>query len=152
MPENRIKIYADTNIYGRPFDDLSISKIALEAEAARILFERVSQNTDITLLGSDILKLEVNRIKDIQKRYWVLPLVSLCKEWIEENEKVKELAQEISSKINLSPRDSIHLASAILGKVQYFLTFDEDFLKKAKLIEKEYRIKVVSPVDFIKNL
>lgn len=152
MPKNKIRIYFDTNVYGRPFDDLSIPKNALEAEAARILFSRIRQEEKLVLLGSDILKLEIQKIKDIQKKFWVSPLITLCDKWIEENEKVKELATEILSKTKLLPRDSIHLACAILGRAQYFLTFDNDFLKKSGLIEVKYKVKVIHPVDFLKSI
>jgi predicted nucleic acid-binding protein len=152
MAKAKIRIYADTNVYGRPFDDLSISKIALEAEAARLFFEKISRNVNFILLGSDILKLEIQRIKDIQKKFWILPLTSLCREWIEESESIKKLAQEIFLKVGLLPRDSIHLASAISGKARYFLTCDEYFFKKSDIIENKYRIKVVNPIDFLKIL
>lgn len=149
---SKIRIYADTNIYCRPFDDLSIPKIALEAESARIIFERIPEKTNFILLGSDILEIEIQKIKNVQKRFWASSLLSLCKEKIEESDRVKDLAEEIFSEIKLSPRDSIHLASAILGGVKYFLTFDSDFLRKADLIKRKYKIKVVNPIDFIKIL
>lgn len=148
----KIKIYLDTNVYGRPFDDLLVSKTAIEAEAAKILLEEISNKEKLILLGSDILKFEAHKTKDIQKKFWILSFISLCGEWIEQNKRIKILAEEIYFKMKLSSRDSIHLASAVLGKVQYFLSFDDDFLKRSNLIEKEYKIKVVNPVDFIKKL
>jgi predicted nucleic acid-binding protein len=62
------------------------------------------------------------------------------------------LALEIGSKTGVKTLDTLHLASASIAsriygdKVDYFLTLDEDILKKHEQIEKLIDSKVISPV------
>ncbi len=45
-------------------------------------------------------------------------------------------------------RDAIHLACAIKGKADYFLTCDDRLMKKAGIIKSG--IAIVNPIDFIR--
>jgi len=57
--------------------------------------------------------------------------------------KIKEKAKEIK-KLGISPTDCLHLASAEVAKVDYFLTCDYDIIRKHK-----GKLKVLNPIDFI---
>lgn len=116
-------IYADTNIYGRLFDNRTDPKVNLEAEAILIIFKMVNLNK-ITLVSSDILKAEIfksNPLKQIQ----IGPYLNLVTQHINQIVLVKNLAQKIKSQYKIAPRDAMHISSAILGKAQYFLTCDQ---------------------------
>jgi len=45
--------------------------------------------------------------------------------------------------------DSLHVACAIVAKVDYFLTTDDGILKKAMLANE---IKITDPIGFIKEV
>ena len=55
---------------------------------------------------------------------------------------------EMLQKHRIKKIDSLHIACAIHGRVQYFLTTDDGILKKATLIQN---IRVVDPIGFIKE-
>jgi len=68
------------------------------------------------------------------------------------------LALEIGSKTGVKTLDSLHLASASIAsriygdKVDYFVTLDEDILKKHEELRCLIDSKIASPVNLKKNL
>lgn len=49
--------------------------------------------------------------------------------------------------LGLNGKDALHVASAIEGQAQYFLTTDDKMIKKLLGFNK---IQVISPIEFIK--
>ena len=83
---------------------------------------------------------------------YIKPLINLCKEHISQTDKLIRMADDVYEKCNIAPRDSLHIASAALGKAKYFLTCDDGLVKRQNCIEKNFSIKVINPVQFISNL
>ena len=50
-------------------------------------------------------------------------------------------------KSGIKTKDAIHLSCAIEAKCDYFITTDDKLIKKTSKLTK---IKVVSPIDFVK--
>lgn len=142
-----MEIYADTNIYARPFDDYSQPRIFLEGEAALLIFKAISQKR-FSLITSDILKLEIERTLE-PKRIQMKSFLELSGKHIFQSKKVLNAARKILKTCKIPPRDAIHLASAKIGKVKYFLTCDNDILKKDYCLEKYFCLKVANPLQFI---
>lgn len=142
-----MQIYADTNIYCRPFDDLSQSKIALETESIFVLFESINKNK-LSLTTSDILKLELLRT-DPLKQIRVKSFLSLADKHVSESENIKDLAYQISKCCKISPRDALHLSSAVVGRADYFLTCDSGLLRKSDCLHKNFCLIIINPVQFV---
>lgn len=148
-----MKIYLDTNVYCRPFDDQTQKRIQDEAEAfEKILHEVRCKNLDLII--SDILVFEVKNILSYSKRTKVEEYLLLCLERIIENEDVRNLAKRIKRECKTKDRDAIHLASAMIKRISYFLTCDDTVLSKSsciKKISKEVGEKMIvqSPIDFV---
>lgn len=49
----------------------------------------------------------------------------------------------------IKPRDAMHLACAVKGKADYFLTCDDKLIKKARFIKED--IVIINPIDFIRS-
>ncbi|OGW00072.1 MAG: hypothetical protein A3D97_08275, partial [Nitrospinae bacterium RIFCSPHIGHO2_12_FULL_39_42] len=107
-----MRVYLDTNVYCRPFDDQSQKRIQEETDAFEEILEATKEGK-FFLLSSDILVYEVSNI-------------SLCKNRVEEVEDIKDLAIIIRYRCSIKDRDALHLASAIIGKADYFLTCDNE--------------------------
>jgi predicted nucleic acid-binding protein len=65
-------------------------------------------------------------------------------------------AQNIMQSSNTKSKDALHLAAAIYGKCDYFITCDDKFIKtieknKESLIDVSNRIKLYNPVDFLRK-
>tara|TARA_Y100000310_G_scaffold25069_1_gene24024 strand:- start:2913 stop:3371 length:459 start_codon:yes stop_codon:yes gene_type:complete len=130
MRKVKLKIYCDTNIYSRPFDQILNSRIHLEAMACLKIFN-LAYNNKIYLTSSDILKFEILNASP-EKQLLIGPLLKLCQKHIKQTNTIKDLALLINKDANLAPRDSLHLASAIIGKINFFITCDQKILRKNK--------------------
>lgn len=148
-------IYLDTNVFGRPLDDRSQMRVDIEAQASLAILSMIEQKK-CNCLSSDILKLEVARTQ-IPKRIHMQSLINLCSSHIFETDNIKNLALKINQKSNIEARDALHLASACIGKAEYFITCDDEITQKAKKIEQNlqefgYNIKIINVLDFIKEV
>lgn len=140
-----VRVYADTNVYGRPFDGQNQLRILLEAEAALAIFQ-LAEYKKIELIGSDILLAEASKAT-IFKRAEIAPLLQRCTRHVGLSSKVARLAQSIAETTQLPARDSLHLASALSARAHYFVTCDEDFLKPS-LQERFLKIRIINPTQF----
>jgi len=150
-----MRIYLDTNVFARPFDDRSHPTVEIEAQATLLLFTLI-ENKKLICLSSDILKLEIEHCS-LPKRIRLQSLVCLCSQHVSENDGIKFLAEEIYEKCGVAPRDALHIASACVGKSDYFVTCDYEIIKKANKIEKVlkdkgYNTNICSILDFIKEV
>lgn len=148
-------VYLDTNVFGRPFDDCSQPRINIEAQASLAILDMIEQKK-LSCLGSDILKLEVSR-SPMPKRNRMTSLVSLCSEHISETNDIKNLAIKIYKRSKIEVRDALHIATACIGKADYFITCDDEIIRQAEIIGKELRefgfyIKITNVINFIEEV
>jgi len=143
-----LRVYLDTNVWGRPFDEQSQRRIIEEGEAFFRILEGAHQRKYV-IVGSLMLEDEISQIDDKEKREAVEAIVELFV-----NERVekfsKSLFLEIKS-LGLKDKDAVHLAFAV-GNSDYFITCDDKIINKGDGIEKKFGIKVVSPVEFVKEV
>lgn len=67
---------------------------------------------------------------------------------ISETSSIVGFANELQ-KINIKNKDALHIACAVEGKCDYFLTTDTFILKKASQIYEKLNIYIKNPIDFI---
>ena len=140
-----MRIYLDNCCYNRPFDDLTQERIHLESEAVLTILNLV-QSGKLELIGSDVLRLEMSRMKDPIKRQRVIALYSIVENEIKYTDKIKERAEEIQKESNIKLFDSLHIASAEMGAADALLTTD-DKLEKASA-NPTLKLRVVNPLIF----
>ncbi len=134
MAKSKLKIYLDTNIYGRLFDDLSDPLIYTEAVACLSIFKFVA-NRKISLITSDILYLEINQTEPV-KRNRIQLLLPLARQHAKLDNRVIQLSHLLEDRIKISGSDAMHLASAIKGESDYFITQDKQILKMGNMINQ----------------
>lgn len=134
------------NIYNRPFDDQSQVRVKLETIAIYAILKTIKERK-FTLLWSFMLEFEnsLNPYEDIKMEIEMAS--SLASEHINMAGDIVETAKYLESK-GIKPRDAIHLACAIKGRADYFLTCDYKLIKKAHLIQD--KIVIINPIDFIR--
>jgi hypothetical protein len=84
----------------------------------------------------------------------------LCREHIENSEKLLNLGKQIQADCHIRARDALHIASAIIGQARYFLSCDKKIteMKQARCyrrLAKTYRTEYFSamnPVLFAKKM
>jgi predicted nucleic acid-binding protein len=89
-----VRIYLDTSVYSRPFDDQSQDRVRQEAEAFVEILAAVVVGR-LICLNSDILRLEVRRNPSTAERERIEDFLTLCAEAVAESAEVFYLAQEL---------------------------------------------------------
>lgn len=144
-----MRLYFDCCCYNRPFDDQSQNRIHDESEAVLSLINRCQKDNLGTVLGSTILKMEIDRISDPAKKAKVSALSKAISEIILYNEIIKKRAIEIQALAAIHEMDSLHIASAEFANVDVFLSTDDKLLKACHKISTKLKIRVKNPVSFL---
>lgn len=90
-------VYLDNCCYNRPFDDQTQERIHLESEVILTILQR-GQVGIYTIVGSDIVELEMDRMRDPMKKQKVKELYRAAKVIVNYTERMKERSQEIMKK------------------------------------------------------
>jgi len=141
-----MKIYLDNSCFNRPFDDQKQLRIQLETEAKLAIQERIFQK-EIELTWSYILDFENEANPFEQRRIAIKGWKNYASLNTDETKEITGKA-EWFHQMGIKSKDSIHLACAISMQCEYFLTTDDELIKKASGIKE---IKVTDPISFIKE-
>ena len=105
------------------------------------------------VIGSEVLFAELDDISDKDKRNKIKLLVTkAASNIIELDEKVKNIAIELENTCKMHGVDSLHLGSAISAGVDFFITTDDEILRKRKCIKHKFKIDVINPINFVRTL
>jgi len=141
-----MKIYLDNSCFNRPFDDQKQLRIQLETEAKLAIQERIFQK-EIELTWSYILDFENEANPFEQRRIAIKGWKNYASVNTDETKEIIGKAERFHQ-MGIKSKDSIHLACAISMQCEYFLTTDDELIKKASGIKE---IKVTDPISFIKE-
>jgi hypothetical protein len=142
-----MKIYLDNCCFNRPFDDQKQLRIKLETEAKLKIQEDIRFGSH-QLIWSYILDYENSRNPFRERREQITKWRAYSKADIEEDEKIIDIATQVSQH-GIKKMDSLHIACAITAKADYFLTTDDEILKRAIHIQG---IRITDPIGFIKEV
>ena len=144
-----LKIYLDTNVWSRPFDEQGQGRIREETEAFFEILEGVHHQRKHKIIGALILDDEIEQIEEKEKRDAVKAIVDVFV--AKKIDAFSESVQREIKALGLKDKDAMHLAFAV-DNSDYFITCDDEILSRRKEIEKRYKIKVVNPVGFVKEV
>ena len=140
-----MKIYMDVCCYNRPYDDQSQIRISLETEAKLYIQELVVCDK-VKLVQSFVLKFENSNNPFEARRNAINRFIKTrSSEFVSKNSEIYEIANRVNQ-TGVKPKDSLHIACAIFSKCDYFISTDDRVLKY-----KDERIKIVDPIEFIKE-
>jgi predicted nucleic acid-binding protein len=141
----KYRIYLDNCCFNRPYDDQTPIKIWLETQA-KLHIQGLVYDNKIEIVWSFMLKFENSRsIFDSQKKA-IARWEDLSSCFIEKSEEIMAIAKEIVA-TNVKEADAVHVACAIAGNCDYFITVDKRLLKY-----KDKRILIYNPIEFINNI
>ena len=129
-----MKIYLDNSCFNRPFDDQKQLRIKLETEAKLDIQERVFQK-EIELTWSYVLDFENEANPFEQRRFAIRGWKNYASVDTDETKEIIEKAERFHQ-MGIKSKDSIHLACAISMRCEYFLTTDDELIKKASCIKE----------------
>ncbi|GAB4480466.1 MAG: PIN domain-containing protein [Anaerolineales bacterium] len=144
-----MKIYLDVCAIQRPLDSVTQLRVALEAEAVLGILA-LCESGQVEIVSSDALVYETEQNPWPLRKEHALAVLSRSVEHIRLTERIEQRAQDLDRQ-SFKPLDALHLAMAEAGNVDYFCTCDDRLLKKAQQT-KDLRVKVVFPLDLVKEL
>lgn len=137
-----MKIYVDTSVYNRPFDDQAQPRIVLETQALFMLLQLIETEA-IELIHSSILDYENSQNPFPARQQWVQHCLQLAKSYQELNAVINRRAQKLEQQ-GLKAVDALHVACAEAGGSNFFLTCDDRLIRRY-----QGNMQVLNPVDFI---
>ena len=140
-------IYLDVCCLNRPFDDQSQNRVRLEAEAVLSILEMAAAR-QLEIVGSDIINDELAEMPDHERREKVGLLLTVVSTQISLTNGIERRAVQLQ-KWGLMPLDALHLAAAESARADYFLTTDDNLLRKATRHQPDLKVKVENPAKWI---
>lgn len=111
----------------------------------------------IVIVSSDYVKFEIEKILDSLKRKDARGFErTIASVNVASAKRVISLARKFSAKCDLNSLDALHVSSACIGKVDWFLTCDDEILQNSNCIEElateeGYRLKVRNPINYLEE-
>lgn len=140
-----MKVYLDTSVLKRPFDDQTQPRIKLETEAA-VAILAMAQAAEIVLISSAVLRYENSRNPDPDRRRYTEQVLRLCQVDQVMSDLVQQRAIALEA-LGLKPLDALHVASAEAVDADYLLTCDDR-------LPRHYTgpLNILNPVTFVLKL
>ncbi|MCZ2123590.1 MAG: PIN domain-containing protein [Anaerolineales bacterium] len=145
-----MKIYLDTCCLNRPFDDQRQARIRLESEAVTLILEKI-YNEEWEWIGSEVLLYEIEQNADAERKERLLLLAKASNKIIEITDEILNYAEKLVE-LGFDEFDAVHLASAEKGRVDVFLTSDDDLQKKANKNKGEFSFVVTNPAKWLEEV
>jgi predicted nucleic acid-binding protein len=136
------RIYLDNCCFNRPYDDQTKLRIWLETQA-KLHIQALVYEHKVALVWSFMLKFENSRNIFKSKKNAIAEWEFLSITFVEKSENIREIAKKIMI-TGIKDADAVHIACAIAGKCDYFITVDKRLWKY-----KDKRITICNPIEFI---
>jgi predicted nucleic acid-binding protein len=138
----------DNCCFNRPFDNQSSKTISFETQSKLFIQEQIRAGY-IELVWSFVLTFENSENPFDERREAILLWKDIASQNIEPKEEIRKMAIAYHKNCNLKPKDSLHLACAVISESEYLLTTDRQFINNSVSLKE---IKVINPLDFFKSL
>ena len=147
-----MKLYCDTNVYNRCFDEQNQLRIRLECTAIEGVYA-LAEAERLELTWSFMLDYENGLNPHPDRKEWVELLSRMCTDTIAPSSQILTLARRLMKLRKFKPRDSLHVACAQHGGCDFFITCDDTLIRRASRGGRQsvLQVKVVNPVEFIRN-
>ncbi|PIS36104.1 MAG: PIN domain-containing protein [Nitrospirae bacterium CG08_land_8_20_14_0_20_52_24] len=143
-----IRVYFDSCVYNRPFDDYQKSeRIFIEAMAFYVLLHRV-ESGQIGLIHSDALLYEHEQIADAERKRRVKSYLEKAVDFVSLSDSVMKRAKEVEG-YGFKGLDALHIAMAEHGKAGYFVTCDDGIVRKGKALQKKIGVRIYGILEFL---
>ena len=133
-------------VYNRPFDDQSQPRILLESQIFIMLLLMRSEGR-FELLNSFALEYENGKNPNIENMLKISDLLRYSTDYISCDEGILDRSLEFE-KYGLMGMDAMHVACAENTKADFFVTCDDNLIKKLKRIDN-IRVAFYNVIDFV---
>ena len=139
-----LKIYLDICSYNRPFDDQAQMKVRLETEA-KLYIQAAIREEKYSLIWSYMLDYENKDNPYEEKKNAIAPWKEIAGYYCPSSDAILSLGQDIMKR-GIKAKDALHIACAIKGGCEYFITTDNRLTNKTIP-----NIKIINPIDFVRE-
>lgn len=138
-----MRLYLDTSVYNRPFDDQTQVKIFLETQASITIFRLIAQK-NVTLINSPILEVENQRNSSPIRQQFMQSYLEQATLYQPLTPPIIDRARQLQTQ-GLKNFDALHIATAEAAQADAFLTCDRRLINRCK----DLTLKVMNPVEYI---
>jgi predicted nucleic acid-binding protein len=142
-----IRVYLDTSVYNRPFDDQTQPRIWLETLAFSIILQLI-ESGEVELVSSSVVEYENSRHPHLLQKQWVRRVCELAIHDQNVNDGIRERATELEGS-GIKPLDALHLACAEVARVDYFVSCDDRLLRRYRSLAHAL-VQVTVPTEFVR--
>lgn len=142
-----IRVYLDTSVYHRQFDDQSQPRVWLESMAFSVILQLI-ENKEIELVTSTVVAYENSRNPSRHRQQWLDRVLLLASVNQLLDQKIRQRALVLEGQ-GIKAMDALHAAAAESANVNYFVTCDDRFLRRYKHLAHASMI-VCDPTEFVR--
>ena len=117
-----MRIYLDTSVYNRPFDDQAQPRIWLETLALSVILQLV-ESAEVELVASAVVAYENSRNPFADRREWVERVMALAADYRPVTPTIRERAVSLQE-TGIKSLDALHVATAEAAGAAWFITVD----------------------------
>jgi predicted nucleic acid-binding protein len=136
-----VKVYLDTSVYNRPFDDQTQPRICLETLAFVVVLQMVEAG-DVELISSSVVEYENSRNPFPTRRQGVSGCLKLVTYVQKVDTEIRKRATILEEE-GLKAIDALHVACAEKAGSEYFLTCDDQLTRRY-----QGAMSVTNPIEF----
>jgi hypothetical protein len=137
-----MKIYLDNCCFNRPYDDQGQLRIELETKA-KLYVQFLIVTGKLDLVVSFVSEDENNTNPFIERKTSIAGFFDFAKVLVEPTQGARDIAKSLET-TGIKSKDATHLACAIVGGCDFFLSTDDRLLKA-----RDERISIMNPIDFV---
>ena len=140
----------DVCCLNRPFDTLEQERVRLEADAILSIVRRC-QNGEWSLVNSDAIEFELEKMPNPEKAEQVASLVTIAQTKIISNQAIEKRAQALIS-LGFKLYDALHVAFSEAASADVLLTTDDRLLNRALKLTSVLNVQVANPVTWLMTI
>jgi predicted nucleic acid-binding protein len=141
-----MKIYLDSCVYNRAFDDQTQPRIMVESLCFIIIMAKVSTG-DFQTVNSFALEYENKKNPKLENQMIITDLLHEASEFVPKSRSITHRANELEQS-GLMAMDAFHVACAENISAEYFVTCDDTLIKKLNRLES-INTNAVTLIDFM---
>ena len=141
-----MRVYLDTSVYNRPYDDQTQVKIYLETQAVIILLHLI-ETQQIQSVNSSVLEYENSKNPFPIIQTAIQKYLTRASSFQPLNKAITKRANQLKT-AGIKPIDALHVASFEASASNYFITCDQRLLNRCKALS----IQAINPTEFIEVL
>lgn len=144
-----MRIYLDTSVYNRPFDDQAQPRIWLETLALSVILQLV-ESGEIELVASTVVAYENSRNPFAERREWVERVMALAVDYRPVTSAIRDRAGSLQE-TGIKSLDALHVATAEAALAAYFITVDNRLIRSYRR-RPDQGLAMIDPATFVREI